>query len=118
MRAGQPAQRARSRSIRSSAVTCAAVKTGEVGVAFNSGAMTVSGGTAPYTYSIVGHAAGGLALNTTTGAVTGTPTASGTFSVQVKDAGGATSTACPITINSAAVGDVRGSEDRRSGRGV
>ena len=81
------------------AVTCAAVKTGEVGVAFNSGAMTVSGGTAPYTYSIVGTLPAGLALNTTTGAVTGTPTGSGSFSVQVKDAGGATSTACPITIN-------------------
>jgi hypothetical protein len=81
------------------AVTCAAVTTGEVGVAFNSGAMSVSGGTAPYTYSIVGTLPAGLVLNATTGAVTGTPTTSGTFSVQVKDAGGATSTACAITIN-------------------
>ena len=35
-------------------VTCAAVSVGEVGVAFNSGPMTVTGGTTPYTYSIVG----------------------------------------------------------------
>ena len=33
-------------------VTCAAVSVGEVGVAFNSGPMTVTGGTAPYTYSM------------------------------------------------------------------
>ncbi len=82
-------------------VTCAAVTTGEAGVAFNSGPMTISGGTAPYTYSIVGTLPAGLTLNTTTGAITGTPTASGTFSVQVKDASGATGTACAITINAA-----------------
>jgi hypothetical protein len=81
--------------------TCAAVTTGEVGLAFNSGAMTVSGGTAPYAYSVVGTLPAGLTLNTTTGAITGTPTVPGTFTVQVKDASGATSTACPITINSA-----------------
>ena len=56
--------------------------------------MTGSGGTAPYTYSIVGTLPAGLTLNTTNGAVTGTPTASGSFSVQVKDANGAVGTAC------------------------
>jgi choice-of-anchor A domain-containing protein len=80
-------------------VSCAAVNTGVVGVAFNSGPMTVTGGTAPYTYSIVGTLPDGLALNTSTGAITGTPTASGTVSVQVKDANGATGAACGITIN-------------------
>ena len=34
-------------------VSCAAINTGDVGVAFNSGPMNVTGGTAPYTYSIV-----------------------------------------------------------------
>jgi hypothetical protein len=82
-------------------VTCAAVNTGEVGVAFNSGPMTVTGGTVPYTYSVVGTLPAGLILNTSTGAITGTATAAGTFSVQVKDANGATSTGCAITINPA-----------------
>jgi choice-of-anchor A domain-containing protein len=84
-------------------VSCASVSAGEVGVAFNSGAMTVSGGTAPYTFSVVGTMPAGLTLNTTTGAVTGTPTAAGSFSVQVKDALGATSTGCAITINTSLV---------------
>jgi choice-of-anchor A domain-containing protein len=80
-------------------VTSAAVNTGTVGVAFNSGSLTVSGGTAPYTYSIVGTLPAGLKLNASNGAITGTPTASGTFSVKVTDAHGATSTSCVITIN-------------------
>ncbi len=81
-------------------LTCPAVNSGEVGVALNSLAMTVSGGTSPYTFSVVGTLPGGLTLNTTTGAITGTPTASGTFSIQVKDANGvASATSCPFTIN-------------------
>ena len=58
-------------------VTCAAASVGEVGVAFNSGPMTVTGGTTPYTFSIVGTLPAGLTLDTTTGAITGTPTAAG-----------------------------------------
>jgi hypothetical protein len=84
-------------------VSCGSVTAGEVGVSFNSGPMTVSGGTAPYTFSVVGTLPAGLTLNTTTGAVTGTPTASGSFKVQVKDALGATSTGCTITINTSLV---------------
>jgi choice-of-anchor A domain-containing protein len=79
-------------------VTCAAVNTGQVGVAFNSGAMTVTGGTTPYVFAVVGTLPAGLTLDTTTGAVSGTPTAAGTFSVQVTDAHGLTGTACAITI--------------------
>ncbi len=79
-------------------VTCQATNTGDVGVAFNSGPMTVTGGTAPYTYSIVGTLPPGLTLNTSTGAVTGTPTAAGTFTVEVTDAVGNSSTSCMITI--------------------
>ena len=62
---------------------CTAVNYGVVGVAFDSGPMTVSGGTAPYTYSVVGTLPASLTLNTSTGEVTGTPTATGTFSIQV-----------------------------------
>ncbi len=83
-------------------VTCSTTTTGTQGVAFNSGAITVTGGTKPYTFSIVGglsNLTAGLSLNASTGAVTGTPTATGTFSIQVSDASGATGTACPITIN-------------------
>ena len=46
----------------------------DVGVPYNSGPMNVTGGTAPYTYSILGTLPGGLTLNTTTGAITGTAT--------------------------------------------
>ncbi len=85
-------------------LTCPAVNSGEVGVALNSPVMTVSGGTAPYTFSVVGTLPGGLTLNTTTGAITGTPTASGSFSIQVKDANGvASATTCPFTIASGPV---------------
>ena len=80
-------------------VTCAAINTGDVGVPFNSGPMTVTGGTAPYTFSIVGTLPAGLTLNTSTGEVTGTPTAAGTFTVEVTDALGGSSTGCMITIN-------------------
>jgi Putative Ig domain/PKD domain len=83
-------------------LTCPAVSSGEVGVALNSLAPVVSGGTAPYTFSVVGTLPGGLTLNTSTGAITGTPTASGTFSLQVKDASGVASpTTCPFTIAAA-----------------
>ena len=84
-------------------LTCPAVSSGEVGIALNSPAIMVSGGTSPYTFSVVnGTLPNGLTLNTTNGAITGTPTAAGTFSIQVKDANGVTATSpCPFTINSA-----------------
>ncbi len=82
-------------------LTCPAVSSGEVGIALNSPAPIVSGGTAPYTFSVTGTLPGGLTLNTTTGAITGTPTASGTFTLQVKDSKGASAAAtCPFTIAS------------------
>jgi choice-of-anchor A domain-containing protein len=80
-------------------VSCAAKNIGEVGVPFESGAMSISGGTAPFTYSIVGTLPAGLTLNTTTGEVSGTPTAAGTFQIEVKDAAGNSSTSCSITIH-------------------
>jgi len=80
-------------------LSCPAVTSGHVGVAFNSGALTASGGTAPYTYAVVGTLPTGLTINTTTGAVTGTPTASGSFSITVTDANGTVAASnCTITI--------------------
>lgn len=50
-----------------------------VGVAYSQ-TLTGSGGTAPYTFAIsAGTMPAGLSLNATTGALTGTPTAAGTF---------------------------------------
>jgi choice-of-anchor A domain-containing protein len=80
-------------------LSCSSVTSGEVGVAFNSGAMTVTGGSAPYTFSVSGTLPAGLSLNASTGAVTGTPTAAGSFSIKVTDAKGAIITSnCTITI--------------------
>lgn len=46
--------------------------------------VTASGGTAPYTYSVAsGALPNGLALNTSTGDITGTPTATGTFNFTI-----------------------------------
>jgi hypothetical protein len=81
-------------------VTCSTTTTGTAGAAFNSGAIKVTGGTAPYTFSVgTGTLPAGLTLNTSTGAVTGTPTASGTFTIKVTDAKGNVGSACSITIN-------------------
>jgi hypothetical protein len=69
-----------------------AVQGGEVNVPYTA-APTVSGGTGPYAWSIsVGSLPTGLALDPTTGAITGTPSAAGpaTFTVTVTDADGQT----------------------------
>jgi hypothetical protein len=60
-------------------LTCAA-NFGQVGQPYVS-SMVAAGGTPPYTYSIsAGSLAPGLTLNSSTGAISGTPTAAGTFS--------------------------------------
>ncbi len=61
---------------------------GLVGVAYSQ-TVSASGGTAPYGYSVVsGTLPTGLSLNATTGAISGTPTAAGTFAftIQARDA--------------------------------
>jgi hypothetical protein len=58
--------------------------TGTVGVAY-SGTAAITGGTAPYTWAVTGGSLPtGLSLNTSTGAVTGTPTVAGTYSFTIR----------------------------------
>lgn len=74
---------------------------GEVGLAYTV-SYSASGGVGPYTWSIsAGSLPAGLSIATSTGIISGTPTAQGTFNltVQVKDSIGATATeAATITI--------------------
>jgi uncharacterized repeat protein (TIGR02543 family) len=55
---------------------------GIVGVSYNSGPLSAAGGVPPYTWSVSG-LPNGLNINTVTGALCGTPTTSGTSSVQI-----------------------------------
>jgi large repetitive protein len=74
--------------------------TGTVGVSYSS-AITATGGATPYTYALnSGTLPAGLTLNASTGAITGTPTAGGTFnpSFKVTDANGATLTSSALTL--------------------
>ncbi|MCX5999364.1 MAG: Ig domain-containing protein, partial [Chloroflexi bacterium] len=68
-------------------ITTAWISDGEVGIAF-SGTVTATGGTTPYTWSIAsGTLPAGLSLDSSTGAISGTPTAAGAYSFAVRVAG-------------------------------
>ncbi len=89
-------------------VTAAALPAGTVGVAYNQSPLTVKGGTVPYTYSLTSTSNGGLTINPTTGALSGMPTAAGTFTLAavVGDSGTPVQTATAnlsFTVNAAAV---------------
>jgi hypothetical protein len=75
---------------------------GAVGVSYNQKLpVTASGGTAPYTWTLVSGAVPGLIFDSSGVALSGTPTTAGTYSpvVQVTDAGGLTATrSLPLTI--------------------
>ena len=82
---------------------------GQVSVTY-SATVTASGGTTPYTWSIVsGSLPPGLTLGASTGQITGTPSQTGTFSftVQVQDSGSPAQTATQVlstAIGAAPVG--------------
>lgn len=81
------------------------VTTGTVGVPYDGFTVTASGGTPPYTYTLVGTWPSGITVNPTTGFVSGTPTESGTFadlSVSATDAGGSVSQIAVFTLEIAA----------------
>jgi hypothetical protein len=79
---------------------------GKVGTAF-SATFALSGGKAPFTYSITsGSLPAGLTLNSSTGVISGTPTTAGTFTftTKVTDAAGSTDTAtCTIVVTGSAI---------------
>ncbi len=88
------------------AIICDSPPAGTVGVPYGPHQFPASGGTAPYTYSVLsGSLPDGLVLDTTTGILSGIPTATGTFAftIQVEDSLGATADTgvCTIVISSA-----------------
>jgi hypothetical protein len=82
---------------------------GYVGAAFSQ-TLTTTGGSAAYTYTVTsGTLPAGLALNASTGAITGTPTAASSASITFRTAdayGCNTSRAYTFTIRSLTVGDI------------
>jgi polysaccharide export outer membrane protein len=83
-------------------VLCAPGTTIQLGVAYNS-SVVASGGTGAYQFAVTGGALpAGMALNPSSGAISGTPAADGTFSytVQVTDSAGAMATtgSTPCTL--------------------
>ena len=77
-------------------VTTASLPGGTVGTVYSQ-TLTASGGTSPYTWSIsVGTLPAGLNLNSTTGVISGTPTAAGTVNFTVMATDSATPAATAI----------------------
>jgi large repetitive protein len=94
-------------------VSCPTANSGVVGSSFASPALSVAGGTPPYTFKAVGNLPDGLSMDSY-GAITGTPTNAGVFSVEVSDTNGvvARNSTLPqgtVTFNDTKTGNVLGS---------
>ena len=62
-------------------ITTASLSNGVVNIAYTGATFSASGGTAPYTWSVVsGSLPAGLSLSSTTGVLSGTPTTAGNYS--------------------------------------
>jgi Putative Ig domain len=89
-------------------ITTVSLPPGHVGTAYST-TLTASGGTTPYTWSLVGTLPAGLAFNTTTGVLSGTPTASAAatpLQFTVKDSGNPVQSQTQtftLTINAGAI---------------
>ncbi len=68
------------------AITTTSLPNGAVGTGYSQ-TLAATGGVTPYTWSVAGSLPAGLSLNTSTGVISGTPTATGTsnFTVTVTD---------------------------------
>lgn len=87
------------------AITGTPVLTGQDDVAYEGFTVTAKGGKTPYVYSLQGTWPTGLAINSGTGAVTGTPTEDGAFAditVRVTDAHTNTADLTAFTLTIAA----------------
>lgn len=85
-------------------ITPTTLPAGQLTLGYSAG-LNATGGTMPYTWSASG-LPGGLSISSTTGVITGTPTATGTFTVAatVTDATGATANAAlKLTVNPAPI---------------
>ncbi|HVB85752.1 MAG TPA: putative Ig domain-containing protein [Candidatus Dormibacteraeota bacterium] len=84
-------------------ISSSSLSNGTIGTAYNNTPVTASGGTGPYTYAVAsGSLPSGLSLNTSNGAITGTPSASAidqSFSIKVTDSSVPAQTATSSTLS-------------------